>query len=129
MTFIQRYRTSFTTASSAATVYLPDSTTGGVINGIVDTLLYYLSTAPPTTTANFTITVENTSQSIFNRTAAANEVSFEVCPVRQSHTVAGTTIAIATAGIEGVSVANSRLVVSITTGGDDKTGIIEVIVR
>lgn len=129
MTFIRRYRTSFTTSSSAATVYVPDSTTGGVINGVVDTILYYLSTAAPTTTANFLITVENTSQAILNRTAAANEVSFEHAPVRQAQTTAGTSLAIATAYIPGISVDNSRLVIAVSTAGDAKTGIFDVIVR
>lgn len=131
MTFIQRYRTTFLTdTTSNATAVLPSTSEGGFINGIVDTILYYKDgTAPPTTLANFTITVENTSQSIFNRTSVANEASFEVCPVRQSHTVAGTTLAVATIGIPGVSVCNSRLIVSVTSGGAAKTGTFEVIVR
>ena len=132
MAFIQKYRTSFTTASSAATAYLPSSTATnpGVINGIVDTIIYYKDgTAPPTTTANITITVENTSQVIFNRTNIANESSFEIVPVRQSHTVAGTTLAVATIGAVGFPVCNSRLIVSLSTAGDAKVGIFEVIVR
>jgi hypothetical protein len=132
MTFIQKYRTSFLTSSSAATAYLPSSTATnpGVINGIVDTILYYKDgTSPPTTTANITITVENTSQVVFNRTSLANESSFEYVPVRQSHITAGTTLAVATAGVPGFPVANSRLIVSLSTAGDAKVGIFEVIVR
>lgn len=132
MAFIQKFRTSFVTSSSAATAYLPSSTATnpGVINGIVDTILYYKDgTSPPTTTANFLITVENTSQVIFNRTSIANESSFEHIPVRQTNTVAGTTIAIATAGAEGFPVCNSRLIVALSTAGDAKVGIFEVLVR
>lgn len=130
--FIQRYRTSFVTASSAASVTVPSTSTSnlGVINGIVDTIIYYKDgTAPPTTTANFLITVENTSQVILNRTSIANESSFEHVPVRQTNTVAGTTLAVATIGAVGFPVCNSRLIISLSTAGDAKTGIFDVIVR
>lgn len=132
MSFISKYRTSFLTSSSNATAYLPSSTgtNPGTITGIIDTILYYKDgTAPPTTTANFLITVENTSQAIFNRTSIANESSFEFVPVRQTHTIAGTTLAVATIGALGVPVVNTRLIISLSTAGDAKTGIFEVIVR
>lgn len=131
MADVRRYRTSFITSSSAATVYLPSSTetNPGTITGIVDTIRYFLSTAPPTTTFNITITVENTSQQIFNRTNVANEATFDVVPVRQTHTVAGTTLAVATMGAQGFPVCNSRLIVALTTAGDARTGIFEVHVR
>lgn len=131
MADVRKFRTAFLTSSSAATVFLPSSTetNPGTITGIIDTILYYKDgTAPPTTTANITITVQNTSQVIFSRTSIANESSFEFIPVRQTHTVAGTTLAIATAGAQGVPVVNTRLTISLSTAGDAKAGIFEVIV-
>lgn len=131
--FIQKYRTSFLTdTTSNATASLPSSTepNAGTINGIIDTILYYKdATSPPTTTANITITVENTSQVVFNRTSAANETSFEHVPVRQSHTVAGTTLAVATIGALGFPVCNSRLIINVSTAGASKAGIFEVLIR
>lgn len=133
MSYVQRFRTSFLTdTTSSARAFLSSSTetNPGTITGIIDTILYYKDgTSPPTTAANFTITVENTSQAIFNRTSIANEASFEVCPVRQPYTVTGTTLATATAGIEGVPVVNSRLIIDVSTAGASKAGIFEVIVR
>lgn len=133
MADVRRYRASFLTdTTSNATAVIPSSTetNSGTITGIIDTILYYKdATAPPTTTANFAITVQNTSQSVFSRTSVANEASFEVVPVRQTHTVTGTTLAVATAGAYGVPVCNSKLTIAVTTAGDAKTGIFEVLVR
>lgn len=133
MADIRKYRASFLTdGTSAATAVIPSSTetNSGTITGIIDTILYYKDgTAPPTTTANFSITVANTSQTVFSRTSVANEATFEVVPVRQTHTVAGTTLAVATIGAPGFPVCNSKLTISVSTAGAAKTGIFEVLVR
>ena len=117
-----RHVVSLTTATGgAATGYTP------VVNGRVLGIRYVKTDFADGVV--FTITGETTGVNVWTQTAV--NASATVCPRQATHTVLGAAALYAGSGVavlDDVVLANERLQIAVTSGGDGKIGVFHVIV-
>lgn len=121
MSYAQRHSLTLTTsATSTANDFTP------VVTGAFHSILYHVGTSAYTTTATLTVTVERTSQVLYNSTAW-NTTTNEMLIVPRSviHNTAGTTIL----GDAPFQLADDRINVLVASVGAGKTGTFDLFVN
>ena len=123
MAYCERHTVSVTTASNGTATYYTPHVTGRIIN-VIYTKTDFADTA------DFTITVEGTAQSIWTDTDIT--ASETVAPRQPTHSTAGVASKYDTTDNEPIEdhiwLANDRVKIVIAQGGDTKTGTFDIVV-